>query len=251
MSKFKKICCLAFSVLTVALGAGCGDAPAANTNTGSEKIANFNAPRDGEDIVVLTIANYGDVKIKLFEDLAPKGSQNFRELTAQGYYDGLTFHRIISQFMIQGGDPMGTGTGGESIWGGKFDGGIPKDLYHFTGAVAYANSGSTSTNGSQFYIVVNKPIDDAYLDGIEQQKGTKFDAQVREKYKEVGGEPFLDGDYTVFGQVIEGMEIVEEISKVPTGQGDAPKTPVVILKAAVTPAQADPSDSTEASDSAE
>ena len=101
----------------------------------------------------MTIKDYGDIKIKLFPEEAEKGVENFTGLAKDGYYDNLIFHRVINDFMIQGGDPLGNGTGGESIWGDKFDGGTSENLIHTAGAVAYANSGSTSTNGSQFYIV--------------------------------------------------------------------------------------------------
>ena len=110
----------------------------------------------------------------MFDNFAEKGSKNFKELTKQGYYDGVIFHRIIENFMIQGGDPQGTGRGGESIWGGKFDGGTSSNLYHFAGAVAYANSGATSTNGSQFYIVTGEKQTDASLAQNEQYVKSKY-----------------------------------------------------------------------------
>ena len=142
-----------------------------------------------------------------------------------GYYDELIFHRIISNFMIQGGDPKGNGTGGKSIWGDQFDGGVPEGLYHFSGAVAYANSGSTSTDGSQFYIV-NTP--EGYLQNtceelMQYDPSTySWPQNVVEMYNEKGGTPFLDGSYTVFGQVFEGLDIVRELGNVETDSNDKP-----------------------------
>ncbi|MBE6862471.1 MAG: peptidylprolyl isomerase, partial [Ruminococcus sp.] len=129
------------------------DRTAPQFDAAASDIKNFSPLEKGEQIVVMSIRGYGDVKIRLFPEYASKGVENFVELAKQGYYDGLTFHRVISDFMIQGGDPEGTGSGGHSIWGEKFDGGTDEHLIHAAGAVAYANSGSTATNGSQFYVV--------------------------------------------------------------------------------------------------
>ena len=122
-------------------------------------------PEKGEEIAVLT-TNMGTIKIKLCPEQAPKAVENFKGLINKGYYDGLKFHRVINDFMIQGGDPNGNGTGGESIWGGKFDDEFSGDLYHFRGALAYANSGA-NTNGSQFYIVQAPKIQDGYFDNVD------------------------------------------------------------------------------------
>lgn len=196
------------------------------------EIHNFNMPEEGERIAVINVKDYGTIKIKLFPEDADKGVENFVGLTEMNYYDEIIFHRVIPNFMIQGGDPRGNGTGGKSIWGDSFDGGTSENLYHFTGAVAYANSGSTSTNGSQFYIV-NTP--DGYLDMTCAEYYTysggqyNWPANVVEKYKEVGGVPFLDGGYTVFGQVFEGMDVVRAISAVETNpKNDKPLTQVMM-----------------------
>ncbi len=171
-------------------------------------IANYKAPVSGEQIIQMTIKDKGTVKIKLFPDLMPKACANFIGLAQSGYYDGLTFHRILADFMIQGGDPLGTGTGGESVWGGQFDGGASKYLYHVNGALAYANSGATSTDGSQFYIVVGTKFTE---DLLKKYSKVDYSDTVKKAYAENGGTPWLDGGYTVFGQVFEGMEIVTDI----------------------------------------
>ena len=181
------------------------------------EIVNFTAPENGDTIVEINFKDYGTVKIRLFPDYAPTACDNFTQLIEKGYYDGLTFHRIIKDFMIQGGDPEGNGMGGESTWGGSFDGGKYYNLIHAAGAVAYANSGSTATNGSQFYIVTGEVYDDA-----------GFADTVKEVYKKTGGTPFLDGGYTVFGQVIDGLDVVFEIQKTLTDDDDKPLADVVM-----------------------
>lgn len=183
-------------------------------------IANFTAPEDGEQIIIMNIKDYGEVKIKLFPEYADKGVENFVEHAKEGYYDGLTFHRVISDFMIQGGDPLGTGTGGESIWGDKFDGGTDPHLIHAAGAVAYANSGSTATNGSQFYIVTGTVYGESELDEIDAYYQLGLSDEAKQLYTTVGGTPWLDGGYTVFGQVFDGLDVIFEIQNVATDAGN-------------------------------
>lgn len=192
-----------------------------------QDVVNFTAPEKGETIVNMKIKDRGDVKIKLFPEYAPQGVENFVELAKQGYYDGLTFHRVISDFMIQGGDPNGDGTGGESIWGEKFDGGKYFRLIHAAGAIAYANSGSTATNGSQFYIVTGTVYDEEGLDSLRGSGYTIYSG-AEKIYTTVGGTPFLDGSYTVFGQVFEGLDIVFDIQNVSTDSNDKPLEDVII-----------------------
>ena len=190
----------------------------------AQDVVNFTAPEKGETVVNMKIKDYGDVKIKLFPEYAPKGVENFVTHAKEGYYDGLTFHRVINDFMIQGGDPSGDGTGGESIWGGKFDGGKYFNLIHAAGAIAYANSGSTATNGSQFYIVTGKK----YTDDDFAQLGTTLSASAEKVYREQGGTPFLDGSYTVFGQVYDGLDLIFKAQTVDTDDNNKPKTDLVI-----------------------
>ncbi|MBR5512390.1 MAG: peptidylprolyl isomerase [Ruminococcus sp.] len=188
---------------------------------------NFTAPEEGDEIVVINFKDYGTVKFRVFPEVVSKASENFLELAKSGYYDGLTFHRIINDFMIQGGDPMGTGMGGESTWGGKFDGGKAYNLIHAAGAVAYANSGSTATNGSQFYIVTGEVYDMAGLEAYANS-GMKFGKGASDIYTTQGGTPFLDGSYTVFGQVIDGLDVVFEIQSVETDGNDKPVKDVIM-----------------------
>lgn len=202
-------------ILTSLLATGMALSLASCASTPADvAIANFEAPKAGDEIAVITVRDYGTFKIRFFPDQAPKGVENFVTHAKDGYYDELPFHRVIEDFMIQGGDPKGDGTGGESIWGGKFEHEASDALWLFNGAVAYANSG-TDTNGSQFFVVTQgtSGVSDASYKSAEDTYGTKFPKNVKDKYAEVGGVPRLDGGYTVFAQVIEGMDVVEEISK--------------------------------------
>ncbi|MCD8188404.1 MAG: peptidylprolyl isomerase [Ruminococcus sp.] len=250
----KALAAVLCGVLTTACFTGCGngtktvgDSDDTDTNTSSStsssdtdtdtedsasyvisEVANFTTPEEGEQIIIMNIQDYGEVKIKLFPEYASEGVENFVELAKEGYYDGLTFHRVISDFMIQGGDPTGTGTGGESIWGGKFDGGTDSHLIHAAGALAYANSGDTSTNGSQFYIVTGALYDADTVDQMGEYYGVEYSDEAKYVYAELGGTPWLDGYYTIFGQVYEGLDIIYEIQDVETDSNDKPVEDVII-----------------------
>jgi cyclophilin family peptidyl-prolyl cis-trans isomerase len=194
-------------------------------------ILNFTQPEIGEEIVVIKVKDYGTIKIKLFEDECPNGVENFKRLiTEQNYYDNLTFHRVIKDFVIQGGDPNGNGTGGESIWGDGFEQEFNDGLRHFAGALAYATS-SDHLNKSQFYIVCpadcSKLTDDNF-ESFSEYYGASYPENVIEKYREVGGVPYLDGGYQVFGQVFEGMDVVEAIQNVETDSNDMPLDDIIM-----------------------
>lgn len=168
--------------------------------------------------------NHGDIQIQLFDELAPKTVKNFVELAKDGYYDGVTFHRVIPDFMIQGGDPTGTGAGGESIYGTAFEDEFSDQLFNFNGALSMANAGP-NTNGSQFFIVTNENLTTNLAD---QMKAAGYPAEVVAHYVENGGTPWLDHHHTVFGQVLDGMKVAKEISRVPRDLSDRPKDDVVI-----------------------
>lgn len=188
----------------------------------------FKEPEKGEEIAIIK-TNHGNLKVRLFEEIAPKAVENFKTHAKNGYYDKLTFHRIMKDFMIQGGDPKGDGTGGESIWGEYFEDEFHKDYRNFKGALSMANSGP-NTNGSQFFIVEKSEIEDQLLADMEEigQEGG-FSKEIIETYKEIGGTPWLDGVHTVFGQVFDGMAVVEQIAGVEVSEGDSvPEEDVVI-----------------------
>ena len=222
----------------------------------------------------------GTITVVLYPEQAPKAVENFITHAQEGYYDGLTFHRVIDDFMIQGGDPNGDGTGGESIWGESFEDEFSDQLHNFRGALSMANAGY-DTNGSQFFIVqadtvsmneedamlnmyLNDQLDkatqelmdyqasgatqeelEAKLDELNSQLNEKVTAGVPEEervrfeeaaaaYQELGGTPHLDYKHTVFGQVIDGMDVVDAIAAVETDESDAPVQPVTILSITVT-----------------
>ncbi|WP_143463254.1 peptidylprolyl isomerase [Levilactobacillus enshiensis] len=171
----------------------------------------------------------GTIQLQLFPEQAPKTVENFVTHAKAGYYDGLTFHRVIPNFMIQGGDPTGTGMGGESIWGQPFEDEFSQELYNLRGAVSMANAGP-NTNGSQFFIVQDKDMTDQMQ---AQMKDAGFPEEIVDAYKD-GGTPWLDFRHTVFGQVIKGMDVVDAIAKVKTDASDQPATPVTMDKVTVT-----------------
>jgi len=197
-------------------------------------IANFTMPQKGDKIVVLTIKDYGDVKIRLFPEKTAKGAENFLTLAENGFYDELIFHRVVDGFVIQGGDPKGNGTGGVDAWGSSegFSQTISPDLCHVTGAVAYA-IGQDKLNKSQFYIVTGT-IPTAEDFKAYRDAGYSFSPEAEALYQQVGGVPYLDGGYEVFGQVFEGMEHVLAIQKTEVNSSSKPLKPVVIEKAVVT-----------------
>ena len=167
--------------------------------------------------------NHGDIKIQLFLEQAPMTVENFVRLAQKGYYDKTIFHRVISDFMIQGGDPEGNGTGGTSIWDHPFEDEFSQELFNLRGALSMANSGP-NTNGSQFFIVQNKNMPKRY---IKQMEPAGYPKEIIHAYKQ-GGTPWLDGRHTVFGQVIDGMEVVDEIAKVKKDKMGKPLEDVVI-----------------------
>ncbi|HEY9061587.1 MAG TPA: peptidylprolyl isomerase [Pseudobacteroides sp.] len=177
------------------------------------------------DMVAVMKTNYGDIKIKLFSEDAPLTVENFVTHANKGYYDNLIFHRVINDFMIQGGDPQGTGMGGESIWGEPFKDEFSNKLYNIRGALSMANRGP-NTNGSQFFIVQNPVIDDELK---EHLKLTGIDDKLIDSYSKVGGTPWLDGKHSVFGQVYEGLDVVDKIATVKVGNNNKPVEDVKII----------------------
>lgn len=299
MKKFiKNICALSLS--GIMLMSGCSSAPLENTfaypenyevkspvtetvfvenaegfegNTGEVAI------NEGDTYAVIRVKDYGDIKIKLFPEAAPYAVQNFIDLTLSGYFDGKSIHRVVSDFMLQGGSLNGDGTGGNDSNGGSFRNEINTKMRHYYGALCYASA--MGNNSCQFYIVNNStPITDASLqyeayieyygsmaeqyksmqseyaadsaeyslidmyvsyynesiDGLKAMSETT-DASVDEQYKN-GGVPFLDGCYTVFGQTVEGFDIIDKISGVKVemnsaGEESSPVDEIIIEKVVI------------------
>lgn len=183
-------------------------------------------PQSGETVAVMH-TSMGDISIRLFGDKVPKTVKNFVELSNKGYYDGLIFHRVIDGFMIQGGDPTGTGCGGESIYGERFEDEFDPDLHNICGALSMANAGP-DTNGSQFFIVQSNEVPEQLLKQMEALTDRGFPETCISNYKKLGGTPWLDFKHSVFGQVFEGMDIVNAIAAVKTDANDRPLSDVTI-----------------------
>ncbi len=219
--KMKNIFVSLIAAMTISLGCGQTDG----------KI------RKGKTEVVELSTSQGTIVLYLYES-TPKHKANFLKLSKEGFFDGTTFHRVIKEFMIQGGDPLSkdastaaqAGTGGP---GYTIEAEIKPEFFHKKGALAGARmpdnvNPKKESSGSQFYIVIGKKYNDAELDMIESQMKSKYGQDysmpihVREAYKTVGGTPWLDREYTVFGEVVSGLEVVDKIGVVPTAKGDKP-----------------------------
>ncbi len=186
---------------------------------------------------VLIETNMGDIKVLLF-DHTPKHKENFLKLAEEGYLDGTLFHRVIPEFMIQGGDPTSKGAGPNVPLGsGGPDYLIDAEIGapHLRGALAAARTGNPEkkSSGSQFYLVSGLVQSSATLDQYERRKNIKYSPEQREAYMTEGGRPELDMEYTVFGQVVSGMEVVDKISAMPTGQDNRPVQDVIMERVSV------------------
>jgi len=234
---------------------GCGGDTAAENNTNTETnvdtktILQAQMPAEGEEIAVITTSE-GVVKMRFFPEEAPKAVENFKTLAKDGYYDGLTFHRVINEFMVQTGDPEGTGRGGESCWGEPFETEVSEKLHFYRGAVAMANAGP-DTNGSQFFIVQQKAVMEDALTALEDARDNNeeelgvtltdgnyytlsqlYPDEVMAHYREQGGSAHLEyvfgNGYSIFGQVFEGMEAVDAIAAAETDENDKPLQEIII-----------------------
>ncbi len=188
----------------------------------------FSACDNNKKTYALIETDFGNIKVLLYDD-TPLHKANFVKLANEGFYDDLLFHRIIKGFMMQGGDPDSReatpnrpfGSGGPGYQ-------VPAELghLHYKGALAAARNGNPEkkSSGSQFYIVHGSPVQDATLNSIEKRQGFTYNEAQRKKYAEVGGTPQLDMDYTVFGEVVEGLDVVDKICSVPKNPslGDRP-----------------------------
>ena len=195
-----------------------------------------------QDCLISMETNYGTMTIRLYDD-TPKHRDNFIKLAEQGYYDGLLFHRVIDGFMIQGGDPnsknakagarLGSGGPGYTV-----PAEFTEEYAHVKGALAAARTGGPSnpkkaSSGSQFYIVHGQKATSDVLENMETRKGITYTDETKEAYINQGGTPFLDQDYTVYGIVEKGLDIVDKIAGVETNGSDRPNKDVKILKVRV------------------
>ena len=184
-------------------------------------------PKEKRHTVEIT-TDYGVIKIMLYNE-TPQHRDNILKLANEHFYDSTLFHRVIKEFMIQGGDPQSKhAEAGAMLGSGDVGYTIPAEfnaaLFHKKGVIAAArdNNPEKKSSGCQFYIVQGKKYTDSELDNIEKRSGVKYTPEQREVYKTVGGTPFLDQNYTVYGEVYEGLNIVDSIANVPTAPGDRP-----------------------------
>lgn len=236
-------CMVLMLVATIAL-TGC-------SKKDKKEVSQFDAPKAGDTVAEIVVKDFGSIKVRFFADKAPKAVENFVTHAKDGYYDGVTFHRVINEFMIQGGDPEGTGMGGESIWGENFEDEFSDDLQPYRGALCMANSGS-NTNGSQFFIVQAHALDQEYVEsaltsyGFELGEtyfdsyktftkefyGKEFSDDITELYMEKGGTPWLFEGHTVFGQIYDdaSYDVLDAIANVELKDAEAgiPANDVII-----------------------
>ena len=229
-----------FLLLAGIMLCGCGNQTEKETETEKETVkenvldkveapsgegVQFEDAENYSTLAEMEIEGYGTITFCLFEEQAPKAVENFVKLSESGYYEGVTFHRVINDFMIQGGDPTGTGSGGESAFGADFEDEFSMDLFPYRGSLCMANAGS-NTNGSQFFIVQSDQKDASFTEQIRELGAD----QVADNYEKIGGTPWLWYKHTVFGQVLDGMEVVDAIAAVETNAQDKPLEDVVIKK---------------------
>lgn len=186
-------------------------------------------PPAAGDLTATIKTTMGDISVKFFPQYAPKAVENFTTHAKNGYYNGILFHRVINDFMIQGGDPLGNGTGGESIWGRPFEDEFTPELHNIRGALSMANAGP-STNGSQFFIVQARECPDDLLKQMRQLADRGFPAECAQAYEQLGGTPWLDFKHTVFGQVYDGMDVVDKIAAVNVDTAGKPEEDIKIIE---------------------
>lgn len=289
MMKHRWLAALSAALMLTVCLAGCGEdkkeennVPSGNTvstvYTDKELGFQLDKPAAGDTVAIMH-TSMGDIAIRFFPEAAPKAVENFTTHAKNGYYDGLTFHRVIEDFMIQGGDPKGTGSGGESIWGTAFEDEFDQKLLNLRGSLVMANSG-VNTNGSQFFInqagpsgtatqlkqnydyasrsnqlslqyqqyaayygeyfTAEYPTVDSYVNANLSPDSRLVPDEVWELYAQYGGNIHLDGawrrsgGHTVFGQVYEGMDVVDAIAKVDTDSNDKPTAAVTIKSIEIT-----------------
>ena len=235
MKRRNKVLMVALAVLlmTSSVLVGCNkkeDTKTEEKNEVAETKDNGDKYKSEDNPVVTIEMESGDkINLELYPQAAPNTVNNFISLVNKGFYDGTIFHRVIPAFMIQGGDPDGTGRGGESIWGVPFEDEFHNDYRNFNGALSMANAGP-GTNGSQFFIVQKSDVEKQTMDQLKAAVKDGLSEDVLKAYEELGGTAWLDFNHSVFGQVYEGMDIVNTIAKVKTGAGNKPVDPVIMEK---------------------
>ncbi|KAF5067831.1 peptidylprolyl isomerase [Anaerotignum sp.] len=228
----KKYAALLVAASLMLFAAGCSTKTEnGNNSEKTDTILQAELPKEGDEIAVITTSE-GVIKLQFYPEEAPKAVENFKALVKSGYYDGIIFHRVIDGFMIQSGDPTGTGKGGESSFGQDFEDEISPNLHFYRGALAMANRGP-NTNGSQFFIVQNDKVTEQGIQSIRETRDSNdelgitigekfytlnelFPDSVLDYYTKHGGSVELEyifgKPYTIFGQAFEGMDVVDKIA---------------------------------------
>ena len=193
----------------------------------------------GETVAEIIVEDYGSIFVRFFPAKAPKAVENFLTHAREGYYDNTLLHRVIDDFMLQGGDPEGTGYGGDSIYGEPFEDEIVAELEPFRGALCMANAGA-DTNESQFFLVQADAASVVNLKELVEYKGytlqeymkagfdTEMSDEVLNEYMTYGGAPWLHGHHTVFGQIYDGFDVLDKIAEAKTDANDRPVEDIVI-----------------------
>jgi len=232
MHNFTRVCGLSmvcFSMATAQAQNSASNPPAQATGSGKSSVVEFQTDK-------------GKIRVRLYNE-TPKHRDNMLKLVKEGFYDGILFHRVIKEFMIQGGDPQSKNApAGKMLGSGDVGYTVPAEfnpaLFHKKGALSAARQGDQvnpekRSSVCQFYLVQGRKWSDNELNNFEAQRGAKFSPEQREAYKTLGGTPHLDGGYTVYGEVIEGLEIIDLIAAVKTAPGDRPVEDVKIVKAVI------------------
>jgi peptidyl-prolyl cis-trans isomerase B (cyclophilin B) len=216
---------LAFFLVVSTFFSSCTSSKTTETSTDTSKLT------EEKQTIVIISTDYGDMKAVLYNE-TPLHRDNFVKLIKSGYYDGCLFHRVIKEFMIQGGDPDSKNAkAGQMLGNGgpgyEIDAEFRDNLIHKKGALAAARTGDNinpqkKSSGSQFYIAQGKIYTNEELNMFEQRMGKNFNALQRDTYTSVGGIPFLDYEYTVFGQVVEGLDVIDKIAEVKKDRNDRP-----------------------------
>ena len=230
MNRFKRALvtfialCLALALCSCSKPSEGADEPAVDPSLPAQ----LQLPKVGDTVVTFE-TNKGNISAVIFEDLAPLAAENFLTHARNGYYNELIFHRVVYDFVIQTGDPTGTGRGGDSIWGEPFKNEYSQELHHYYGALGMANAG-TDQNRSQFYMVAGGKVEKEVL---EEMKAAGYADDVVAAYEQLGGQPGLDFKYTVFGQVYEGFDVLDTIAKVKTDGAGLPNKEVKLVSVTV------------------
>jgi len=194
----------------------------------SSKTENKPAPPASKDSYVLIMTDFGNMKVRLY-NATPKHRDNFLKLVQSGFYDSLLFHRVIRNFMIQGGDPQSKNApAGMMLGNGDVGYTIPAEfvdtIFHKKGSLCAARTENPekASSGCQFYIVQGQVLTNEQINMFEMQRGIKLSQKQREIINTIGGTPWLDQAYTVFGEVVEGLDVIDKIAAVQTAPGDRP-----------------------------